>query len=58
MEELKTSRAERRGKVKRVWDSITESFIFYKLSKRGFWIMPNNMSAKQISKRQMNKLIN
>ncbi len=55
---MSQSRRERRGKFKTVWDEITKRFLSYRLSKRGKWIMINNLSAQHLSKYQMNKLTN
>ena len=38
---MKTSRAERRGKIQHVWNETFKKLQSYRLSKRGKWIMTN-----------------
>lgn len=49
-------RKERRGKLQTIWNETLKTFQTYRLSNRGKWIMVNNLSAKHLSKKQMNKL--
>ena len=53
---MKTTRQERRGKFKSVWNETFKVFQSYQLSKRGTWIMLNNLSAPRLSKHEMSKL--
>jgi hypothetical protein len=55
---METTRQERRGKFKSVWNETFKVFQSYQLSKRGVWIMLNNSSSPHLSKHKMNKLIN
>lgn len=53
---METSRAERRGRIKQVWNDTFKRFNTYRLSQREKWIMIGNLSAPHLSKYQMNKL--
>ena len=52
------SRQERRGKLQKIYNETFKMLQVYRLSKRGKWIMQNNISAPHLTKHKMNKLIN